>query len=237
MPLPQDTELTAYAFGKGNDTPITEVYDITEFMPLLSGSESEQQRKFERLVKSRDPAHDAQINWFNGRPVVKTTAAGHAAVRQCINIFVGSGATAETIDAFVGSVSTQLDETLICDLQVISVSDAAYSKLEDIALEHSKDRPWVLSADTWDAAVESVNSDETFHFLAPRCAVFNGRTITVNSGGEHPVSFKRGDDGHLTLGKNWSGWKTQRSKHPDSLSAAQNHCDGQHLGRRYSHAV
>jgi beta-lactamase regulating signal transducer with metallopeptidase domain len=209
MPLPQDTELTAYAFGKGNDTAITEVYDVAEFMPLLSGSESEQQRKFERLVKSRDPAHDAQINWFNGRPVVKTTSAGHAAVRQCIDLFIGSGATSETIDAFVGSVSTQLDETLICDLQVISVSDDAYSKLEDIALEHSKKRPWVVSADTWDAAVKSVDSDETFHFLAPRCAVFNGRTITVNSGGEHPVSFKREDDGGLILGKNWSGWKTQ----------------------------
>lgn len=209
MPLPQDTELTAYAFGKGNDTPITEVYDITEFIPLLSGSESEQQRKFERLVKSRDPAHDAQVNWFNGQPVVKTTAAGHAAVRQCIDIFVGSGATSETIDAFVGSVSTQLDETLICDLQVISVSDDAYGKLENVATDLSDETPWVIPADKWEQAVRSINRDETFLFLAPKCAVLNGRSVMVESISEHPVSLKREDDGSLVPGVNWSGWKTQ----------------------------
>ena len=63
----------------------------------------------------------------------------------------------------------------------------------------------VISADTWDAAAKSINSDETFHFLVPRCAVFNGRNVTINSCGEHPIGFKPEDDGSLVSGKSWSG--------------------------------
>jgi beta-lactamase regulating signal transducer with metallopeptidase domain len=209
MPLPRDTELTAYSIGASNDAPRTEVYDITEFMPLLSGSESEKQQKFERLVRSRTAAREAQINWFNGRPVVKTNAAGQAAVRQCINVFVGSGASSETIDEFLKSVSRQLEATLVCEILVISVSDNAYSKLEDVAINSSGETPWVIPSDTWEEAVKSIDRDETFHFLSPECAVFNGRSVMVESIAEHPVSLKREADGRLVPGVNWSGWKTR----------------------------
>jgi hypothetical protein len=209
IPLPQDTELNAYTFGVSDNSPKTEVYDITEFATLLSGSESERQQKFERLVRSRDAARDAQVSWFNNQPVVKTTPVGHAAIRQCMDLFVGSGATSKTIDAFVDSVSKQLETILVCELQVISVSDDAYGKLENVATNLSDETPWGIPADKWEQAVRSINRDETFLFLAPKCAVLNGRSVMVESITEHPVSLKREDDGSLVPGINWSGWKTQ----------------------------
>jgi beta-lactamase regulating signal transducer with metallopeptidase domain len=208
-PSPQDSELHAYAFGTSDNSPTTEVYDLAEFATLLSGSESEQREKFERLVNSRDAARDAQINWFNNQPVVEATPVGHAAIRQCINVFVESGASSETIDAFLESVSKHLEVTLVCELQVISVSDDAYSRLEDVAIDSSDEIPWVIPAGKWDEAVRSINRDETLLFQAPKCVALNGRSVMIESITEHSVSLKREDDGSLVPGVNWSGWKTQ----------------------------
>ena len=82
---------------------------------------------------------------------------------------------------------------------------ASLFKLRAFGPRQSSTKRSVISADTWDAAVKSINSDETFHFLVPRCAVFNGRTVTINSCGEHPIGFKPEDDGSLVSGKSWSG--------------------------------
>jgi beta-lactamase regulating signal transducer with metallopeptidase domain len=219
MPLPRDTELTAYSIGASHDAPTTKVYDITEFVPLLSGNESEKQQKFERLVRSRDVAHDAQVNWFNGQPVIKTTAAGHEHVRQCVGVLLGSGATSETVDAYIDSLTKQSQSTLVIDLQLITLGENAHGNVKDAVsdvVETGKESsPWVLPAETWEAILESEKKEsigkkvydgvsDIFH---PRLVVFNGRSVMVESGAKHPVSLKREDDGRLVPGGNWSGWK------------------------------
>ena len=220
LSIPTETPLSAFTIGASSGAPTTRVYDIAEFATLLSANKSETRDRFERLVRSRHAAHKAQINWFNNQPVVKTTAAGHAAIRQCVDVLVGGRATSETVDEFLESVSRLADATLICDLQVISVSDDAYSKLEDVAIEHAKGESWVIPAKKWDEAFKSINREEKFHFLAPQCASFNGRNVMVESIGERPVGLERADDGSLIPGRNWSGWKMQLLpfvRHDDSF--------------------
>jgi beta-lactamase regulating signal transducer with metallopeptidase domain len=53
---PQKAELAAYSIVSNNGTLTTQVYDVTEFSQLLSGTDAEKQQKFEWLVRSRDAA-------------------------------------------------------------------------------------------------------------------------------------------------------------------------------------
>lgn len=212
MPLPRDAELTAYSICASNETPTTEVYNIAEFSQLLSGTEAEKQQKFERLVQSRDAARAAKINWYNGPPVVNTTTAGHASVRQCVGILLNSGATSGTIDAFLDSVTENPKSVLVCNLQMITTNDDVYSDLENSVSvnveEHDDSISWVMSADKWDALVKAIPSHNGYSFVAPQLTVFNGGTVMAEGVAQHGISLKRDDDGRLHPCINWSGWKS-----------------------------
>lgn len=218
MPLPRDEELTAYALGKGDKTPTTEVYDITTFAHLQSGTESEQRQQFERLIRSREQAKDAQINWFDNKPVVRTTTAGHRAVRECVSVLLGSETTAKQFDEFLNNVTTRERDTVVVDLQFVTMNDDAYSDLEDAVIELAEneqgidDFPLVMPAEKWDSLREAIPHDNTWQFLAPQLAVYNGRTVHIESVAQHPPVSVRTESPYRTHGgllgaSDWLGWK------------------------------
>ena len=189
----------------------TVVYDLGEFAHLLTGTEAEQHQKFERLVRSRSQSVEAEISWFDGRPVVKTTNAGHLAVRQCLSLFVENEADSKTFAEFLDSLLTLPKAVLMCDLQLVTVSNQAYSNLEDVVLKHVGANeelfPWVLPKEKCDAALESVPSEDRFHFVAPQLTLVNGATVQAEGVAHHPYSLKREKYSTLVPCMNWSGWK------------------------------
>ena len=194
-----------------DDTSKTVVYDTADFDHLLSGTRKERQKKFEQLVRSRRPARKAQIKWFDGKPVVKTTASGHVAVKKCLTMFVSNNATAKTVDEFLDSVTTSQEATLVCDLQMISAEESAFSLLEDAVQKHSRelDGPgrWGIPADKWEEALRSLKGG-THQISAPQIATLNGVNVQIECVAQHTAGLKREDDGSFTPCMNWSGWKT-----------------------------
>lgn len=210
-PRPETPQFNVLTPADRDGAVKTVVYDLGEFAHLLTGTAAEQHQKFERLVRSRSQSVTAEINWFDGRPVVKTNNAGHLAVRQCLSLFIENGAGSKTFDEFFDSMTRHPETVLVCDLQLVTVSGQAYIDLEDVVLGHvgpnEKSFPWVLLKEKWDAALESVPSEDRFHFVAPQLSLFNGATVQAEGVAQHPYSLKREKDGTLVPCMNWSGWK------------------------------
>ncbi|MHC4877635.1 MAG: M56 family metallopeptidase [Planctomycetota bacterium] len=195
-----------------DDNLQTVVYDTADFEHLLSGTRKERQEKFEQLVRSRRPAREAQIKWFDRQPVVTTTAIGHVAVKKCLTMFVANKVTAKTVDEFLDSVTTSQEAPLACDLQMISVEESTLSRLEDAVIKHSMqpDGPgrWVIPADKWEEALRSLSEGDTHHISAPQVTTLNGVNVQIECVTQHTPGLKREDNGSLTPCMNWSGWKT-----------------------------
>lgn len=193
-----------------SDTHQTVAYDVGDFSHLLTGTEDERQQKFERLVHSRQHAANASIHWFEGRPVVKATNAGHLAVRQCLSLFAETETSPATFDEFLNSVTKHPETALICKIRMVTADEDACSALEDAVRqsvsEHDKSGPWVISAEQWEAARHSVPSDHAFLFSAPQIALVNGSPAQIESITQSPVNLNRDKAGHQAE-TNWSGWK------------------------------
>ena len=205
---PRRTQVNAYAVADRDDVTKTVVYNTADFEHLLTGTEAERQQKFEQLVHSQHSARDVQIGWFEGKPIVKATNAVHTEVRKCLSMFIETAASQKVFDEYIESVTNRSETILVCELNVISASDDAYSDLEDAALEHSEKLPWVIPFDRWEEVRQSINHADTHYVSAPQVAVLNGRSVQVESVAQHRLGLKRDDDGTLIPCMNWSGWKT-----------------------------
>ena len=214
----RDSELQAYQLSTADSTTTTVVYETADFDHLLTGTQDERQQKFERLVRSREQAREAQINWFDRKPIVKTTNAGHRAIQECVAALIGSEISPRSFEDFLSSVEKRPQEGVVIDLQFVTMNDDSYSKVEDAVIEladneqGSHEFPLVVPAEKWDAIQEAIPHDEGWHYLAPRLAVFNGRTVHVESVAQHPPVTVRSESPYRThdglLGApDWIGWK------------------------------
>jgi len=98
------------------------------------------------------------------------------------------------------------------------MNDDAYRDLEDAVIELADNEqgidhfPLVMPAEKWDTLHEAIPHDNTWQFLAPQLAVYNGRTVHIESVTQHPpVSVRTGSPyrthGGLLGASDWLGWK------------------------------
>ena len=216
-PAADSRVLQAYGLSERDSTVTTQVYETAEFSHLLSGSKVERRQKLERLIRSRELAKDVQITWFDDNPVVRTTNAGHRAVRECIAVFLESKTTAKQFDEFLDSVTERVQEPVVIDLQFVTMNDKSYSDLENAVIglatgQGGDEFPAVIPAETWDKLEEAVPHDDAWHYVAPRLTVFNGHTVHVESMMQHPPITVRSASPYRTHGgllgaSDWIGWK------------------------------
>jgi beta-lactamase regulating signal transducer with metallopeptidase domain len=213
-----DRELRAYQKVNRDSTVTTVVYETAEFAHLLTGTQDEQQQKFERLVHSRQLATDAEIKWFNGKPIVRTTGAGHQAVRDCLSLFAETNATPQHFEEFLDSVTRQPQSTLVVDLQVITLSEDAHRDVEAAVAEVTRlpsGQPHsTIPLEKWQAIEKAIPHDDDYHFVAPRLAVFNGHSVEAESTLVHQepssdTSIGKSPQPTDSETSRWTGWKGQ----------------------------
>ena len=203
----------------------TVVYETAEFAHLLSGTQDEQQQKFEWLVRSRDQAGNAEVKWFNDKPIVRTTNAGHRAVQDCLSFLAETNVTPKQFAEFLGSVAEQPTTAIVIDLQMISLDDDALSDLRT-AVGHAVELPdaattWTLPAATWETLLSAVKqtsigrapNDGISGISNPRLAVANGHSVRIERVVAHPADSSAPVQQPTSLPATgsipWTGWKAQ----------------------------
>lgn len=225
-PVPRERSFRAWQIADSDSDVRTVVYETGDFEFLLSGPEEERRGKFERFVHSRESAKDAQINWFNGSPIIKATNAGHRVVQQSLAVFQRSQATAKQFDEFLDSVTRRPQESVVIDLQLVTMNGETYSDVEDAVLdisdrdEENDEIPPIIPAEKWEAILESAKQasigeragEGVTSITNPRLAVSNGRVVHIESVTQHPSMIVRSEGSYRTHGgllkaPDWIGWK------------------------------
>lgn len=195
-----------------DNTLTTVVYDTSDFDGLLTGTADERQQKFEQLARSRNSSSSIQINWFDGKPVVRATKAVHRALRKCLAMFVENEATPETFDAFLESLEKRSDATLICDLQLVTPRKSIYDELRKAILADTGEQgdrlPMSMSSEKWDALINAIPSHDGYCFVAPQLAVYNGTSVMAQGTVQYGIGLNRDDDDKVEPCMNWAGWKS-----------------------------
>ena len=218
-PVPAPGFFMVGTLAAGADSPKTTVaYNTSDFAHLLIGSQDEQQQKFERLVRSRDQVGDAEIKWFNGKPIVRMSDAGHQAVQECLAFLAEANAAPQDFEEFLDSVGRKPDATLVVELQVITLNEDAHRGVEaamaGVALSSGGSVQSTVPIEKWQAIEKAIPPGDDTHFAVPQFAVINGRGIRVESVLVHPDSASENAVSKTPKDANsessrWTGWKGQ----------------------------